>query len=91
MYLLIVPECIMLVWKILNKSSLFVYLPSSFLLFVLQRVSEKVGGAEGTKLDVDFTEMEKACLSSLLLLLLFQDVLMSFHYYFYVSKEQTFS
>ncbi|XP_054875848.1 SH3 domain containing GRB2 like 2a, endophilin A1 isoform X1 [Poeciliopsis prolifica] len=24
-----------------------------------QRVSEKVGGAEGTKLDVDFTEMEK--------------------------------
>uniref|UniRef100_A0A3B5M3T0 SH3 domain containing GRB2 like 2a, endophilin A1 n=1 Tax=Xiphophorus couchianus TaxID=32473 RepID=A0A3B5M3T0_9TELE len=43
----------------LNKSSLFVYLPSSFLLFVLQRVSEKVGGAEGTKLDVDFTEMEK--------------------------------
>jgi len=25
----------------------------------LQRVSEKVGGAEGTKLDYDFTEMEK--------------------------------
>lgn len=29
-------------------------------LFVLQKVSEKVGGAEGTKLDEDFTEMEKA-------------------------------
>uniref|UniRef100_A0A8C6KW70 SH3-domain GRB2-like 2 n=1 Tax=Nothobranchius furzeri TaxID=105023 RepID=A0A8C6KW70_NOTFU len=27
--------------------------------FVLQRVSEKVGGAEGTKLDDDFTDMEK--------------------------------
>uniref|UniRef100_A0A3B4B6S2 BAR domain-containing protein n=1 Tax=Periophthalmus magnuspinnatus TaxID=409849 RepID=A0A3B4B6S2_9GOBI len=25
----------------------------------LFHVSEKVGGAEGTKLDVDFTEMEK--------------------------------
>uniref|UniRef100_A0A668AGZ9 SH3 domain containing GRB2 like 2a, endophilin A1 n=1 Tax=Myripristis murdjan TaxID=586833 RepID=A0A668AGZ9_9TELE len=30
----------------------------SFVLF-LQKVSEKVGGAEGTKLDEDFTEMEK--------------------------------
>uniref|UniRef100_A0A3P8VRJ3 SH3 domain containing GRB2 like 2a, endophilin A1 n=1 Tax=Cynoglossus semilaevis TaxID=244447 RepID=A0A3P8VRJ3_CYNSE len=28
-------------------------------LFPLQKVSEKVGGAEGTKLDEDFTEMEK--------------------------------
>lgn len=38
-----------------------------FVLFVslLQKVSEKVGGAEGTKLDDDFTEMEKARLSSL--------------------------
>lgn len=27
--------------------------------FILQRVSEKVGGAEGTKLDEDFMEMEK--------------------------------
>lgn len=37
------------------------------LLFVslLQKVSEKVGGAEGTKLDDDFTEMEKARLCSL--------------------------
>lgn len=35
-----------------------------FGLFILQRVSEKVGGAEGTKLDVDFTEMEKARLHS---------------------------
>lgn len=37
-----------------------------FLLFVsfLQKVSEKVGGAEGTKLDDDFTEMEKASLCS---------------------------
>lgn len=26
---------------------------------ILQRVSEKVGGAEGTKLDEDFMEMEK--------------------------------
>ena len=34
-----------------------------FILFALQKVSEKVGGAEGTKLDEDFTEMEKARLS----------------------------
>lgn len=33
-------------------------------MFVLQKVSEKVGGAEGTKLDEDFTEMEKARLIS---------------------------
>lgn len=33
-------------------------------MFVLQKVSEKVGGAEGTKLDEDFTEMEKARLNS---------------------------
>lgn len=32
--------------------------PSSLALF-LQLVSEKVGGAEGTKLDDDFREMEK--------------------------------
>lgn len=31
---------------------------------VLQKVSEKVGGAEGTKLDEDFTEMEKVRLQS---------------------------
>lgn len=36
--------------------------PTMF-LFCLQKVSEKVGGAEGTKLDVDFTEMEKARLN----------------------------
>lgn len=36
-------------------------------MFVLQKVSEKVGGAEGTKLDVDFTEMEKARLNSFLI------------------------
>lgn len=35
-----------------------------FCCFVLQKVSEKVGGAEGTKLDVDFTGMEKARLNS---------------------------
>lgn len=35
-----------------------------FAVFVLQKVSEKVGGAEGTKLDEDFTEMEKARLNS---------------------------
>lgn len=34
-------------------------------LSVLQKVSEKVGGAEGTKLDDDFTEMEKVSLKSL--------------------------
>lgn len=37
--------------------------------FVLQKVSEKVGGAEGTKLDEDFKEMErvsqKMCIMSL--------------------------
>lgn len=34
--------------------------PSSLRLSVLpQKVSEKVGGAEGTKLDDDFKEMEK--------------------------------
>ena len=32
---------------------------SSSLVFFLQLVSEKVGGAEGTKLDDDFKEMEK--------------------------------
>lgn len=35
-------------------------------LSLLQKVSEKVGGAEGTKLDDDFTEMEKARLCPLL-------------------------
>ena len=40
------------------------YLPFFFLsfflcCFLLQKVSEKVGGAEGTKLDDDFKEMEK--------------------------------
>lgn len=34
-----------------------------FLGSLLQKVSEKVGGAEGTKLDDDFTEMEKARLN----------------------------
>lgn len=53
-------------------------------LFVLQKVSEKVGGAEGTKLDDDFTEMEKASLNSFIdhhhenqcfsLLLVYQDL-----------------
>uniref|UniRef100_A0AAV2KQ30 BAR domain-containing protein n=1 Tax=Knipowitschia caucasica TaxID=637954 RepID=A0AAV2KQ30_KNICA len=35
--------------------------PSCFVLVILflQKVSEKVGGAEGTKLDDDFKEMEK--------------------------------
>lgn len=33
-------------------------------LSLLQKVSEKVGGAEGTKLDDEFTEMEKARLFS---------------------------
>lgn len=31
----------------------------AFVCLVLQKVSEKVGGAEGTKLDDDFREMEK--------------------------------
>lgn len=35
------------------------------LVSLLQKVSEKVGGAEGTKLDDDFTEMEKARLCPL--------------------------
>lgn len=43
----------------MHLKALFIHLYVSF-LFVLQRVSERVGGAEGTKLDVDFTEMEKA-------------------------------
>ncbi len=45
-------------------------------MFVLQRVSEKVGGAEGTKLDDDFTEMEKARLNFFtLMLLIYQKML----------------
>lgn len=32
---------------------------------ILQRVSEKVGGAEGTKLDEDFVDMEKVSLLQL--------------------------
>ena len=32
---------------------------SSCLVLFLQLVSEKVGGAEGTKLDDDFKEMER--------------------------------
>lgn len=32
------------------------------MFFVFQKVSEKVGGAEGTKLDDDFREMEKVLL-----------------------------
>lgn len=37
-----------------------------FLLLDLQKVSEKVGGAEGTKLDEEFTEMEKARLNPII-------------------------
>lgn len=33
-----------------------------FLGYFLQKVSEKVGGAEGTKLDDDFKEMERVSL-----------------------------
>lgn len=32
---------------------------------ILQKVSEKVGGAEGTKLDDDFKEMERVSLHHL--------------------------
>lgn len=35
-----------------------------FLSFKLQKVSEKVGGAEGTKLDDDFKEMERVSLNT---------------------------
>lgn len=42
---------------------MYILWPNSELIekicFILQRVSERVGGAEGTKLDYDFTEMEK--------------------------------
>jgi hypothetical protein len=38
---------------------LFRWASQAFPSFVLQLVSEKVGGAEGTKLDDDFKEMEK--------------------------------
>lgn len=36
----------------------------SFFFFKLQKVSEKVGGAEGTKLDDDFKEMERVSLNT---------------------------
>ena len=41
----------------------FIYTNSFFLGYFLQKVSEKVGGAEGTKLDDDFKEMERVSLS----------------------------
>lgn len=46
----------------------FVYNNSFFFFFFgyfLQKVSEKVGGAEGTKLDDDFKEMERVSLHHL--------------------------
>lgn len=36
-----------------------------FFCYFLQKVSEKVGGAEGTKLDDDFKEMERVSLHHL--------------------------
>lgn len=39
---------------------LFLMIP--FCCYFLQKVSEKVGGAEGTKLDDDFKEMERVSL-----------------------------
>ena len=44
---------------ICNNSSFF------FFGYFLQKVSEKVGGAEGTKLDDDFKEMERVSLHHL--------------------------
>lgn len=48
------------------KQSLYLFVRtktlSLFLSLCLQKVSEKVGGAEGTKLDDDFKEMEKVTL-----------------------------
>lgn len=42
-----------------HKSGYFSLSMEAFVCLVLQKVSEKVGGAEGTKLDDDFREMEK--------------------------------
>ena len=42
---------------------LFLMIP--FCCYLLQKVSEKVGGAEGTKLDDDFKEMERVSLQFL--------------------------
>lgn len=49
-----------------------------FFLKKLQKVSEKVGGAEGTKLDDDFKEMERVSLNAA----------MYIHYYhsFFLSR-----
>lgn len=35
------------------------FLMSLSILFLFQYVTEKMGGAEGTKLDLDFVEMER--------------------------------
>lgn len=55
------------IWRKRKKNLWNVYFSTEFRInkkknlsrFILQRVSEKVGGAEGTKLDEDFMEMEK--------------------------------
>lgn len=44
----------------------FFYVPFAyfivFILFSFQYVTEKMGAAEGTKMDDDFVEMERVCL-----------------------------
>lgn len=53
-------------WHIFLKENLFVIIPLFFFFgYFLQKVSEKVGGAEGTKLDDDFKEMERVSLHHL--------------------------
>ena len=44
--------------KFIYNNSIFFF----FFCYFLQKVSEKVGGAEGTKLDDDFKEMERVSL-----------------------------
>lgn len=52
--------------KVLKTCNIFLkeilFLIILFFGYFLQKVSEKVGGAEGTKLDDDFKEMERVSL-----------------------------
>lgn len=49
--------------SLVSKSSITSILVGFIFVFLLQKVSEKVGGAEGTKLDEDFKEMERVSLN----------------------------
>lgn len=47
-------------------AGLCVNLSSHVVVFFLQYMSEKIGGAKGTELDEEFNEMERVCLLCLI-------------------------